>query len=139
MAIQLRQTTRSNRLDQIDTDIGATGLMRIYTGAQPTNCQTANSGTLLAEITLPNPAFQSASAGSMQKSASAWQDTSADGTGTAAHFRIYNSATPGDGTTTTILQGSVGQGTGDLSLDNTSINSGQQVTITTFTLTDGNA
>lgn len=63
-----------------------------------------------------------------------WQDTVADATGTAAHFRIYKS----DGTTCQI-QGTVGQGTGDLSLDNTSIVAGQSVTITAFTLTDGNA
>jgi hypothetical protein len=37
------------------------------------------------------------------------------------------------------MQGSVGQGTGDLSLDNTTISNGQTITINTFTLTDGNA
>jgi hypothetical protein len=65
-----------------------------------------------------------------------WQETSADAAGTAAHFRLYAS----DGTTAH-LQGSVTAtgGGGDLTLDNTSIALAQVVTITGFTLTDGNA
>lgn len=138
MAVQIKESVRNTRLDDIDTAITTAGSMRIYTGTQPANCATANSGTLLADITLPNPAFGSASGGQMAKNGT-WQDTSADGAGTAGHFRIYNTTTPGDGSTTTILQGSCGQGSGDLSFDNTSITAGQQVTISTFTLTDGNA
>jgi hypothetical protein len=37
------------------------------------------------------------------------------------------------------MQGTVGQGTGDLQLDNTVLVTGQQVSITGFTLTDANA
>jgi hypothetical protein len=65
-----------------------------------------------------------------------WVDTAADATGTAGHFRIYAS----DGTTCH-LQGTItmtGEG-GDMTLDNTSIAVGQSITITSFTLTDGNA
>jgi hypothetical protein len=80
-----------------------------------------------------------AAAASGQKAkAGAWQDASADGTGTAGYFRIYNSQATKDGTTC-FMQGSVGQGTGDLQVDNTSFATGQQFTITGFTLTDGNA
>jgi hypothetical protein len=76
-----------------------------------------------------------ASSGSKAKSGT-WEDASADATGTAAHFRIYAS----DGTTQHI-QGTVTAtgGGGDLTLDNTSITAAQKVTITGFTLTDGNA
>ena len=74
-----------------------------------------------------------ASSGAVAK-AGTWQDASADATGTAAHFRLYKT----DGTTC-IMQGTVGQGSGDLSLDNTSIVAGQQVTVNTFTLTAGGA
>jgi hypothetical protein len=80
-----------------------------------------------------------AASGSKAKS-NTWEDTSADATGTAAHFRVYNSQVTKDGTTC-FLQGTVTAtgGGGDMTLDNVSIASGQTVTITTFTLTDGNA
>jgi hypothetical protein len=77
-----------------------------------------------------------ASGGSKAKSGTAWQDTSADAAGTAAHFRIHDS-----GGTTCHLQGTVTitGGGGDLTLDNTSIASAQSITITGFTLTDANS
>jgi hypothetical protein len=76
-----------------------------------------------------------ASGGSKAKSGT-WDDTSADNTGTAAHFRVYAF----DGVTCG-LQGTVTGtgGGGDMTLDNTSIISGQYITITSFTLTDGNS
>ncbi len=73
-----------------------------------------------------------ASAGSKAKSGT-WQDTSADNTGTAAHFRIYDS-----GGTTCHLQGTVGTSGTDLVVDSTSFTAGQSFTISSFTLTDGN-
>jgi hypothetical protein len=65
-----------------------------------------------------------------------WSDTSADATGTAGHFRLY--AVDG---TTQHMQGTVtgSTGGGDMTLDNTSISTGQTVTVTGFTLTGGNA
>ena len=76
-----------------------------------------------------------ASSGSKAKSGT-WEDTSADAAGTAAHFRIYAS----DGTTCH-AQGTITAtgGGGDMTLDNTSIASGQVITITSFTLTAGNS
>lgn len=133
MAIQLATSTRNARLDAIETDAGTSAILKIRTGAQPADCAAADSGTVLATFNLPSDWMAAASSGSKAKSGT-WQDTSADATGTAAHFRLYKS----DGATT-IMQGSVGQGSGDLSLDNTSIVAGQQVTVNTFTLTDGNA
>ena len=132
MAIQLSVAARNGRLDAIETELGSTPVLKIFTGAQPANCAAANSGTELASMTLPADAMAAASSGSKAKSGT-WQAT-AGGTGTAAHFRLYKS----DGTTC-VLQGSVGMGTGDLSLDNTSIASGQTVTVSGFTLTDANA
>ena len=138
MAVQLRETEVQNvRLDAIDTAIGVSGSLRVFTGAQPANCTLANSGTLLAHIVLPNPAMAVASAGTMAKSGT-WQDASADGgsTSTPGHFRIYNSQVTMDGTTC-MLQGSCAIGSGDINFDGT-ITAGQSVTINTFTLTEGN-
>jgi hypothetical protein len=65
-----------------------------------------------------------------------WQDTSADGSGTAGHFRIYAS----DGTTCG-LQGTVTAtgGGGDLTVDNAVFASGQSFSVTSFSITAGNA
>ena len=110
-------------------------MLKIRTGAAPADVATADSGTVLASLTLPSDWLAAASSGSKAKSGT-WQDTSADATGTAAHFRIYAS----DGTTAH-LQGTVTAtgGGGDLTLDNVSIASGQSVTISSFSLVDANA
>lgn len=133
MAVQLSTAVRNARLDAIETTVGTSAVLKIRTGAQPADVAAADSGTVLATLTLPSDWLAAAGSGSKAK-AGTWEDLTADATGTAAHFRIYAS----DGTTAH-LQGSVGQGSGDLSLDNTSIVAGQSVTITAFTLTDGNA
>lgn len=132
MAVQLSVAARNARLDSIETTIGASGFLQIRTGAAPADCATADSGTLLAEIALPADYMSAASAGA-KALLGTWQATAA-ASGVAAHFRIKNNAK-----TTTHLQGTVGQGTGDLSLDNTNIATGQTVTVTAFTLTDANA
>lgn len=135
MTVQLSVAARNARLDAIETEMltGGAPILKIRTGAQPADCAAADAGTVLATLTLPADPFANASSGQKPKSGT-WQDTSADNTGTAAHFRIYKN----DGTTC-VLQGSVGQGSGDLSVDNTSFVAGQSFTITAFTLTDGNA
>lgn len=137
MAIQMNAATRNARLDTIESTNGTSCALEIRTGAQPADCAAANAGTVLVTINLPADWMAAAASGSKAKSGT-WQDTSADATGTAAHFRVFNSQVTKDGTTC-FMQGSVGQGSGDLSLDNTSIVAGQQVTINTFTLTSGNA
>ena len=133
MAIQLSDLVRNARLDAIETTIGTSAILRIRTLAQPANCAAADVGVILAEMTLVSDWMNAAATGQKTKLGT-WQDPAANAAGTAAHFRLYNS-----GGTICGLQGSVGQGSGDLSLDNTNISVGQQVTINTFTLTDGNA
>lgn len=135
MAIQLSVAVRNARLDAIETAIGTSAVLKIRTGAAPANCATADSGTVLATLSLPSDWMAAASAGA-KAMAGSWTDASADATGTAAHFRLYAS----DGTTVH------GQGTvtatgggGDMTVDNTSFAAGQAFTITSFTLTDGNA
>jgi hypothetical protein len=135
MAIQLSTSVRNARLDAIETTIGTTAVLKIRSGPAPANVATADSGTVLATLTLPSDWMAAASSGSKAKSGT-WQDTSADATGTAAHFRIYAS----DGTTPHI-QGTVTVtgGGGDMTVDSVSFTAGQSFTVSTFTLTDGNA
>lgn len=135
MAVQLGETVRNARLDAIETTMGAGGcILTIRTGGQPANCAAANSGNVLATITLPANWMADASGGAKAIAGGPWQDTNADLGGVAAHFRIHDPTG-----TTCHMQGSVGQGTGDLQLDNTTIVAGQTVSITAFTLTDGNS
>ena len=135
MAIKLSVAVRNARLDAIETAIGASAVLKIRTLAPPTNLTDADAGTVLATLALPPEYMLAAAAGAKAKSGT-WQDTAADAAGTAGHFRLY--ATDG---TTQHLQGTVTAtaGGGDLELDNVVLAVGQQVTITTFTLTDGNA
>ena len=131
MALQFSDTYRNNLLDTLETTISTAPILTIRTGAAPANCSVANSGTLLASITLPSDWMAAASGGVKSKSGT-WSDSSADGTGTAGHFRIHNSAG-----SACHLQGTITatSGGGDMELDNTSINTGQTVTVTTFDLT----
>lgn len=135
MALQLSTTVRNARLDTIESTIGASAVLKIRTGAAPADCATADSGTVLATLTLPADWMAAAASGSKAMSGT-WQDASADATGTAAHFRLYESTG-----TTCHLQGTVTltAGGGDMEVDNTSFAAGQQFTVTSFTLTDGNA
>ena len=135
MAFQFSTTARNAALDAIETAIGTSAVLKIRSGSAPADCGTADSGTVLATLNLPSDWLAAASGGSKSKSGT-WEDTSADATGTAGHFRIYAS----DGTTVH-MQGTITAtgGGGDMTLDNTSIASGQQVTITSFTLSAGGA
>jgi hypothetical protein len=135
MAIQLSTAVRNARLDAIETTVGTSAIIRIRTGAAPANCGTVDSGTILAELTLPSDWMANASGGT-KALAGSWQDLSANNTGTAAHFRLYDSAG-----TTCHLQGTVTAtgGGGDMEVSSTSFTAGQSFTINTFTLTDGNA
>lgn len=134
MAVQFSVSVRNARADAIESTTGTTAKLQIRTGAAPADCATANSGTLLCEMTLPSDWMAAASSGSKAKSGT-WSGTGA-ADGTAAHFRIFDNAG-----TTCHMQGTVtatGAG-GDMTLDNTSIATGQTVTIATFTITEDNA
>lgn len=135
MAIQLSTTVRNQRLNTIETAIGTSARLKIRTGSAPSSCGGADTGTVLADIQCPSDWLAAASSGSKAKSGT-WQDTSADNTGTAGHFRVYAA-----GATVCHIQGTVTTtaGGGDMTVANLSIASGQQVTVTTFTLTDANA
>jgi hypothetical protein len=135
MALQYSVTTRNAILDAIEVAIGTSPIMKVRTGAAPTNCAAADTGTVLATLNLPSDWLGGASAGA-KALAGTWQDTSADNSGTAGHFRIYDSSG-----TTCHVQGSVSDnsGTGDLKIDNVIFAAGQQFAIPSFTISAGNA
>jgi hypothetical protein len=135
MAMQFSVAVRDARLDAIETQVGLSAVLKILSGAMPASCVTADSGVVLATMTLPSDWMSAAASGSKAKLGT-WADTSADATGTAGYFRIYDSTG-----TTCHVQGTVTAtgGGGDMTLDNVSIALAQSITITGFTLTDANA
>lgn len=114
------------------------GTIKIYTGTQPTDANTAvSSQTLLGTLTFSSTAFAassaSGSAGSKVVTAVAntiTDDSSADATGTAAWFRVLKS----DGSTV-VFDGSVGTSGCDLNLASTSIVAGEDISVTSFSIT----
>lgn len=135
MALQLSTTVRNARLDTIESTVGTSAVLKLRTGAAPANVATADSGTVIATLSLPSDWMSAAASGAKAKTGT-WEDLSADNTGTVAHFRLYAS----DGTTCH-MQGTVTAtgGGGDMEIQNTSVTSGQAITVTAFTLTDGNS
>ena len=135
MAIQLSAAVRNARLDAIETAIGVSAVMKIRTGAPPANVAAAATGTVLATLNLPSD-WMAAASGGVKALSGSWADASADATGTAAHFEICAS----DGTTRH-MQGTVTAtgGGGDMTVDNTSFAAAQAFSVTSFSLTDGNA
>lgn len=133
MAFQFSLAARNAALDAIEAAAGTAPTLTIRTGAPPADCAAADSGTVLATIACPADWLAAATAGS-KALLGTWQDTAADATGTAGHFRIKQGAT-------CHLQGTVTAtgGGGDMTLDNISVATGQQVTITSFTITAGGA
>jgi len=135
MSLQYSVAVRNARLDAVESTIGASAILKIRTGAAPANCAGADSGTVLATVNLPADWMAAASAGAKAMSGT-WTDNAADAAGTAAHFRIYDNSG-----VTCHMQGTVTAtgGGGDMQVDNTSFAVGQQFTVTSFTLTAGNA
>ena len=133
MAIQLSIAGRNGRLDSFETVCGTSAVLKVFTGSPPANCAAADSGTVLATANLPSDWMAAASGGTKAKSGT-WEDLSADNTGTAGHFRIYDS-----GVTTCHMQGTVGTSGADMIVNSTSFTATQAFTVNSFTLTDGNA
>lgn len=135
MTLQYSVAVRNARLDVIETTIGTDPILEIRSGEPPENCAAEDSGTVLATLQLPSNWMADADSGT-KAMAGTWQDLSADATGAAGHFRIKDSTG-----TTCHMQGTVTDtsGDGDMKVDNTSFAEGQQVTITAFTISGGNA
>jgi hypothetical protein len=133
MALSYSTAIRNAQLDAITTNVGTTAKLRIYSGTRPANVAASITGTLLAELTC-NATFAPGASSGVLTLNSITQDASADATGTATHFRLWNSAA-----TTAMIDGDVGTSGSDLNLNSTSITSGATVSVTSFTITAGNA
>lgn len=117
-------------VDLLDAGSGA-GKLKIYSGTVPTDADAALAGnTLLAELTLSDPAFGNAADDTGKATATASSitaDSSADATGTASFFRAT------DSDDNVVIQGTCGTSDADLVLNSTSIQSGVEVQISSWT------
>lgn len=106
------------------------GTVKIYDGAQPATAGTAvSTQTLLATCTFGSPAFAAAAAG-VATAHAITQDASADASGTAAWFRVLDSA--GE----TVMDGTVGVGAGfDCNVASTAVVATTAFPITSMTIT----
>lgn len=138
MALDLRYSValKAAKLNAISTFAGASAKLRLYSGTKPATADTALTGTLLVELICNATAFAATTATATLTASAISNGTgaAAAGTGTAAtHFRLFKA----DGTTV-VLDGTVGNVTSDLILDNVSIATGQVVSVSSLTVTEAN-
>jgi hypothetical protein len=127
MAYRLSTRARNLGANAIGDDLNS-GKIRIRTTAQETNVGDADGGTLLATCTFGATAFGASATGTKTANAIT-SDVNAAASGTAGHFRLYLSDN-----TTIHSDGTCGQGSGDLSFDNSVIVAGGTVAISAFSL-----
>ena len=134
MAIKQTTAVRNAQLDALNSQTGTSAKLRIYNGTRPANANTAiTSQTMLVELTCNATAFAAAASGGVL-TANAISNGTAAATGTASWFRLCQS-----NGTTAIMDGDVSTSGADVNLNNTSIATGQTVSVTAFTVTDGDA
>lgn len=112
-------------------EAGAAARVRIYSGPQPANPSVAPGGsnTLLAEVTLPEPAFAQQPGADSAGLASTPAAALAVATGTAAWFRLV------DGNGVGVADGPAGVGSSfALRLNTTNFVVGVQVSLSSLTL-----
>lgn len=131
MTHQYSTTVNNARLDAIETAISTSPVIRFYTGSAPANCAASATGGTVASFALPSDWMSAASSGSKAKTGT-WSGT-ATASGTVGYYRILDSTG-----TTTHIQGSVSTSGAELNFDNNIINSGQVITISTYTITAAN-
>ena len=124
------------------------GVIRLYTGAQPTSPDAAVTGTLIGTVTLAGAAFTPGSAaGGLEFDAAVgatlskaaleeWKFT-ADAAGTIGWFRFVSNSVLEDGAASTTikrLDGSVGVTTGDMRMSKVTYAIGETGVIQSFTI-----
>lgn len=117
---------RNAQLDAITAQVGNAGLLRIYDGTQPATGGAAT--TKLAEFTLGTPYAPGAAAAVLSPTLPS--ATTGIANGTATWFRVTNSGG------TQVTDGTVGV---EMILSSTSISAGGPVSVTSWTISRGNA
>jgi hypothetical protein len=131
MANDLRESNAAvNAKADAISDLLDSGYLRIYDGTQALTADTAiGAQVLLAELRFNATAAGAAVAGVLTFNALT-ADASANNTGTASWFRALSS-----NGSSVVFDGTVGTSGSDLNLNTTSIVSGAEVSVSSFTYT----
>lgn len=139
MAIVVTTNIKNVMLDSLDATFNSGNLVLFSSSAPAAAADAASSGNILAIIVLPADAFAAASAATKAKSGT-WS-VAAISSGDAAYFRLTANGDAASSSCTDAsvprIQGSVTStaGAGDVQVSTSAtINTGQTVTVTTFTL-----
>lgn len=130
MTLRYSTTVITDRLTALNTDLGISAILSIYTGAQPASVATAATGTLIVSLPCNATAFGSVASGALTANAITTTAATGAGTNTAGYFRIFKS-----GGTVAVVDGAVSTSGSDLNLNSTSITAGQNVSISSFVIT----
>jgi hypothetical protein len=128
MAFQFSVAARNAAGDAIETAIGASPVLELWSGPMPASCAEPATGTLLVSLTLPADWLQPADGG-VKMIAGPWQGITGLSAGTARYFRLRQG-------TVCHIQGSVsvaGEG-GDMIVETTSIAPMLPVVVTAFAI-----
>ncbi|CAK1277505.1 Uncharacterised protein [Burkholderia pseudomallei] len=131
MTMGFSTAVRNAMLDAITTQAGASALLSIYSGTRPATGGALSGNTLLAQLTC-NATFAPASSGGVLTLNSIASATAA-ATGTAVWARLTTSGG------TFIADFSVGTSGTEIIIGTTSITSGATVSVSSATITAGNA
>lgn len=131
MTVQWSTAVRNAVLDAWETAMGASIKVQLRSGAAPANCAAADTGTLIAEFPL-SADWASAAANGIKGLSGLPLSVNAAAAGTLGHYRFKDSAGA-----TCHEQGTITatSGGGDMTVDNTSVNAGQQIQITAYSKT----
>ena len=129
MALGMSATLRNARLDAITSAIGNAGKLKLYNGAQPATSGAAT--TLLATLILGSPPAPTAVSGTLTFTAIADVTAVASSTCTWGRFTTSADAFVADCTAGT-------SGTDIIIAGSATITSGQTVSVTAATITEGN-
>lgn len=132
MTVSASTTLRNARNDAITTALGNGSLINVYSGTRPANVAASITGTLLGTMTGGTPFAPASSAGVLTAN-TITQDSSADNTGTASHYRHWQS-----NGTTGVMDGTAATSGQDMTLNTTSIVAGGPISCSSYVLTDGN-
>jgi hypothetical protein len=123
----IKLTLRNAMLDQLNTALGASGLLRIYDGAQPADADTAlGAQNKLAELALSATAFAAAGAGSVVANAITAANALLSGTATWASFVTAAGVR--------VLDVGVGTSATDINLNAVAFAAGALVSVTAYHL-----
>ena len=89
MPTQFSVTVRNARLNAIESAIGVSAILKLFTGPPPVGCAASDTGTELAIMNLPSD-WLAAASGGIKSKAGTWEDAAAEASGFARHYRLYD-------------------------------------------------